>query len=133
MTCSVCNEEEETAEHIIWRCKPLDKRRKEADSILKGIKCELLPAPNQAWHCTCPQGNYPGNVLGYHGRGVASGSTIRCGCDERDGKHLPDTFKGMPSQLTARECMQGATARSDDMTKLPLPPKVQGVPPEDPN
>ena len=45
LACSVCNEEEETAEHIIWRCKPLDERRKEVDSILAGIKCEHLPVP----------------------------------------------------------------------------------------
>ena len=59
MTCSVCNDEEETAEHIIWRCHQM----------------RTPTSPNQAWHCTCSQGNYPGNVLGYHGRGVASGST----------------------------------------------------------
>ena len=28
MTCSVCNEEEETAEHSIWICKPLGEEEK---------------------------------------------------------------------------------------------------------
>ena len=42
-TCSLCNEEAETAEHIIWRCKHLDDKRKEADSILASINCEQLP------------------------------------------------------------------------------------------
>ena len=45
LTCSVCNEEEETAEHIIWRCKPLGERRKEVDSMLIGINCDHLPVP----------------------------------------------------------------------------------------
>ena len=56
-----------------------------------------------------------------------------CGCDERDGKYLPDTFKDMPKNLTARECMQGATAKTEEMTKLPLPPRISGTPPDQPN
>ena len=38
--CSVCMEEEETSEHIIWRCRPLQNKRKEADSILASIDCK---------------------------------------------------------------------------------------------
>ena len=41
-TCSICQEEDETAEHIIWRCKPFTKKRKEADSILAGIDCKQV-------------------------------------------------------------------------------------------
>ena len=111
----------------------MHKRRQEVDSILAAIKCELLPAPIRHGIALALKVAIPGTFWGTTGDELPVEARKRCGCDERDGKHLPETFKDMPRQLTAIECMQGATARSEDMTKLPLPPKVQGMPPEDPN
>ena len=105
LTCSVCNEEEETAEHIIWRCKPLDERRKEVDSILAGINCDHLPVPIRHGIAPALKATIPGTFWGTTGKEFPAEARLRCGCDERDSKHLPDTFKDMPSQLTARECM----------------------------
>ena len=48
-------------------------------------------------------------------------------------KGTEDTFKDICKQITARECMQGATARSEEMTMLPLPPRIRGEPPDKPN
>ena len=132
-TCSICQEEAETAEHIIWRCKPLAKKRREADSILASIDCKLLPAPVRHGIAPALKATMPGTFWGTTGEELPEEARLRCGCDERDGKHLPAAFKDICKQITARECMQGATAKSEEMTKLPLPPKISGKPPEKPN
>ena len=132
-TCSICQEEAETAEHIIWRCKPLAKKRKEADSILAGIDCKLLPAPVRHGIAAALKATMPGTFWGTTGEELPEEARRRCGCDERDGMRLPETFKDICKQITARECMQGATARSEEMMKLPMPPRIRGKPPEKPN
>ena len=65
-TCCICMEDE-TAEHIIWRCKPLEKKRKEADSILAAINCKLLPAPVRHGIAPALKAAMPGTFWGTTG------------------------------------------------------------------
>ena len=111
----------------------MDARRKEADSILASINSEQLPVAVRHGIAPAMKATMPGTFWGTSGEELPPEARKKCGCDERDGKHLPETFKDMPETLTARECMQGATARTDKMTKLPLPPRINGTPPDQPN
>ena len=84
----------------------MDARRKEADSILASINSEQLPVAVRHGIAPAMKATMPGTFWGTSGEELPPEARKKCGCDERDGKHLPETFKDMPQTLTARECMQ---------------------------
>lgn len=136
--CQLCNEVDEASDHVC-KCSALKARQKEMDKELAEIDPDLLPAPIKHGIAPAmslgPKEAFWADLTDKHKFNQKQRKFCR-----RDGglktddniKEIVDKLSG-EKNITAREVMQNLLAPGPDSEDLPMPERIEGMPPMDPH
>ena len=134
--CQLCHQADETSDHF-WKCKALKDARKEVDEDLAKFNADAIlalvrhgVAPAMAADTTKTFWGYTGSLH------MDAKQKELCGCDvNSNNRDITEEVNEMRDLigLTAREVVQGHIAAQVESGAIPMPERVNGTPPEQPN